>query len=304
MILKKPISSFFPILVKEPFYPSDCPCSSERGSIRNLHLYQRTKSWGVSDPPCVKGRWELQNLPSNRCSPRLLRLLPCSCQRPSLRALQSRWQTAPRNHCWNHQAPIGTIVRWSFGRPSQKLAEGSSYCTVQAKRLQSCAQELQESFPLGCCLKGTKPCIAGKAGSIGWGATTRLPMRIPSYTQLHSCMHLVLALRLMQQNCLDSSTPLVVCYIDLQRAFDSPPPKQLIIDRLRHIGAPPALTEVVEKMNGSCEAFMTGDKDAKFHTTRGVKQGDPLGPLLFNVAFDAILEKCDLPSCGLGLAFE
>ena len=28
-----------------------------------------------------------------------------------------------------------------------------------------------------------------------------------------------------------------------------------------------------------------------------------MGPLLFNVAFDALLEKCDLPSCGLGLNF-
>ena len=28
-----------------------------------------------------------------------------------------------------------------------------------------------------------------------------------------------------------------------------------------------------------------------------------MGPLLFNVAFDALLEKCDLPSCGLGVEF-
>ena len=72
----------------------------------------------------------------------------------------------------------------------------------------------------------------------------------------------------MQQNCIDSGAPLVVCYVDLQRAFDSPP-KQLIIDRLKHIGAPPSLTEVVAKMNGNCKAHMTGDTEAKFQTTEG-----------------------------------
>ena len=65
---------------------------------------------------------------------------------------------------------------------------------------------------------------------------------------------------------------MVVCYVDLQRAFDSPL-KQLIIDRLRHIDAPISLTEVVAKMNANCKAHMTGDTEAKFQTSRGVKQG-------------------------------
>lgn len=93
-------------------------------------------------------------------------------------------------------------------------------------------------------------------------AEDSLPDYQCGFRATRGCMQLILALRLMQQNCLDSGVPMVACYVDLQRAFDSPP-KQLIIDRLRHIGVPISLTEVVGKMNANCKAHMTGDTEAK-----------------------------------------
>ena len=78
-------------------------------------------------------------------------------------------------------------------------------------------------------------------------------------------------LRQLQQHALDSDVPVVVALLDFSRAFNSIP-KKLIVDRLRHIGCPMPLLNMVKEMNSGVEATIAGDDGAKFQTTRGVRQ--------------------------------
>ena len=110
----------------------------------------------------------------------------------------------------------------------------------------------------------------------------------------------ILTLRRIQEVAWDSNAPIVVAYIDIKKAFDSPP-RQLILDGLRMIGCPPALLSIVEQLHTDVRCTVQNNEDATFTMDRGVRQGCCLGPILFIILYEILLRLAELDADDLGV---
>lgn len=93
---------------------------------------------------------------------------------------------------------------------------------------------------------------------------------------------------------------LVVAFLDVEKAFDSIPHDLLRVG-LRRLGVPAAFCSVVEELYTAAHTYfeLAGKKTTGYiPIRRGVKQGDPLSPVLFNVALDPLF--CLLAQEGRG----
>ena len=102
-----------------------------------------------------------------------------------------------------------------------------------------------------------------------------LPDSQCGFRPMRSAAHMISCIRSVQQHAGDANYAVVAAFVDFRRAFDSPP-KQLILDRLKHLGAPENLLSMVERLNGTVTGVVQGDPTARFHTHRGVKQASKL----------------------------
>ena len=79
--------------------------------------------------------------------------------------------------------------------------------------------------------------------------------------------------------------------VDISKAFDTVP-HVMIGAGLRRKGVPEHLTKLVENMYVGCTTDVRArDEIVRIELKRGVKQGDLLSPLLFNLAIEPIIEK-------------
>lgn len=85
--------------------------------------------------------------------------------------------------------------------------------------------------------------------------------------------------------------PLYVCFIDFQKAFDSAP-RANIFARLVSLGVHGRALQAIEAMYAHTEVCVKlgGQRSESFTTTQGVKQGDPLSPLLFGLFIEMLHE--------------
>ena len=85
--------------------------------------------------------------------------------------------------------------------------------------------------------------------------------------------------------------PLFLCFIDLQKAYDSVD-RTLLWQVLARFGTPPQMIEVIRQFHDGMKACVRSD-DGRcsewFEVAQGLRQGSVLSPLLFNVFFAAIL---------------
>ena len=85
--------------------------------------------------------------------------------------------------------------------------------------------------------------------------------------------------------------PLALCFIDLQKAYDSVNPT-LLWQVLARFETPPQIIEVTRQFHDGMRACVRSDDgrcSEKFEAAQGLRQGCVLSPLLFNVFFAAIL---------------
>ena len=85
--------------------------------------------------------------------------------------------------------------------------------------------------------------------------------------------------------------PLFLCFIDLQKAYDSVD-RTLLWQVLARFGTPPQMIDVIRQLHDGMRASVRSD-DGRcsewFEVAQGLRQGCVLSPLLFNVFFAAIL---------------
>lgn len=87
-----------------------------------------------------------------------------------------------------------------------------------------------------------------------------------------------------------SRRALVVVSLDVAKAFDSVS-HEAILAVLRGKGSPPALTDYVARClsRSTLRLKWRGDRSRAIRMARGVRQGDPLSPFLFNIVMDHVL---------------
>ena len=107
-----------------------------------------------------------------------------------------------------------------------------------------------------------------------------------------SCSDQIAALRIIIEQSHEWKSPLIINFIDYEKAFDS-------IDRatlwkiMRHYGIPQKLVTLVEKMydGTTCRILNEGQLTDSFEIKTGVKQGCLLSPFLFILALDWLLKE-------------
>ena len=77
-------------------------------------------------------------------------------------------------------------------------------------------------------------------------------------------------------------------FIDLEKAYDSIDRKRLWEKLIHHYGLPKELLNGLQKIYQDISAILDIDtkKELLIYIVRGLKQGCPLSPLLFNLFFD------------------
>jgi len=78
-----------------------------------------------------------------------------------------------------------------------------------------------------------------------------------------------------------SSSGLHCCFVDFKAAFDTVD-REKLIKKLKELNVNARFVELIARMYSNVAARVKGS-DVRFVENRGVKQGDPLGPRLFNI---------------------
>ena len=84
---------------------------------------------------------------------------------------------------------------------------------------------------------------------------------------------------------------LFVCFIDLQKAYDTVD-RTLLWQVLTRIGVPPQMLAVIQQFHDGMRACVRPDDGVYsdwFEVEQGLRQGCVLSPLLFNIFFTAVL---------------
>lgn len=97
----------------------------------------------------------------------------------------------------------------------------------------------------------------------------------------------------------------IITILDISKAFDTVP-HQAVKRCLTRKGVPREVADYIRKMYDSCRTtiFCRKQEKVEIMLRRGVKQGDPLSPLIFNLILEPIIEKVDRMTEGISLGGE
>lgn len=86
--------------------------------------------------------------------------------------------------------------------------------------------------------------------------------------------------------------PLFLASMDIAKAFDSVS-HETIVQTLQIMGVPPPMIKYVHETYKRSTTTLScgGWQSEKIHPTRGVKQGDPLSPMIFNMVMDRLWSR-------------
>ena len=107
-----------------------------------------------------------------------------------------------------------------------------------------------------------------------------------------SCGDQIATLRIIVEQSVEWNSPLYMCFIDFQKAFDSLD-RKVIWNLLQHYGVPMKLINIIKALYSDfqCSVIHHGKLSPAFAVTTGVKQGCLLSPIIFTLAIDWIMRQ-------------
>ena len=119
-----------------------------------------------------------------------------------------------------------------------------------------------------------------------------LPESQCGFRSKRSTVDMVFALRQIQEKCREQQMPLLTCFVDLTKAFDTVNRSGLYAV-LKAIGCPPTLLKLIVSFHTEMNARVSfeGCTSDSFAVNNGVKQGCVLAPTLFGIYFAALLRS-------------
>ena len=106
------------------------------------------------------------------------------------------------------------------------------------------------------------------------------------------CSDQIFALRHIIQQSVEFRVPLIMLFIDFEKAFDSKH-RPSLWRVLRSYGLPCKYVNLIKNIHESsrCQVNVDGELSPEFHVSSGVLQGNVLSPILFAVLIDYVLKR-------------
>ena len=105
------------------------------------------------------------------------------------------------------------------------------------------------------------------------------------------CIDQVFVLRVLAEKARECNNPLYLCFVDLKKAYDSVSRDALWVLLQKRYRVPGVLMWILKALHrdtgGDVRAY--GKVSKEFPIKNGVRQGDVLAPILFNLFFDAVI---------------
>jgi len=122
-----------------------------------------------------------------------------------------------------------------------------------------------------------------------------LDFRQKAFRPIDGCSENVFLMDFALRYCRQNFKPLFMASLDVAKAFDSVT-HNAIIDILRSAGVPVQMTDYIAGIyeKSTTRLYCYNWESQSIHPTCGVKQGDPLSPIIFNLVIDRLFSK--LPS--------
>ena len=118
-----------------------------------------------------------------------------------------------------------------------------------------------------------------------------LPEKQCGFRPNRSTTDMMFVVRRLQKIGRKAGVPLFMCFIDLQKAYDTVD-RTLLWQVLTRIGVPPQLIAVIQQFHDGMRACVRPDDGVCsdwFEVQQGLRQGCVLSPLLFNIFFATVL---------------
>ena len=118
-----------------------------------------------------------------------------------------------------------------------------------------------------------------------------LPEEQSGFRPARSTIDMMFVVRRLQELGRKAGVPLFLCFIDIQKAYDSVD-RNLLWQVLSRLGVPPQMITVIREFHDgmkACVRSSDGTCSKPFEVNQGLRQGCVLSPLLFNIFIAAVL---------------